>query len=263
MLLWYLPNWYSVFGAVCCYGTYQVGTVCCYMVLTRLIQCVRTVCCYGTYQAGTVYLVQCVAMVLTRLVQCIWHSVLFAVVLTRLVQCIWCSVLLWYLPDWYSVFGAVCCYGTHQVGTVYLVQCVVCCGTHQTGAVDAEGRLEVGCFMEVVFEAVAEGVTVRADKVRLHLRFTDHPIPVSKNKTMVLLQCLHLRFTDHPVPVSKNKTMVLLQCLHLRLTDHPVPVSKNKTMVLLQCLRLRLTDHPSATVNKIRLILALQQPENL
>ena len=100
------------------------------------------------------------------------------------------------------------------VGTVYLVQCVamvltrlvywvgteaMCCyGTHQAGAVDAEGRLEVGCFVEVVFEAVSEGVAVRADKVRLHLGLTDHPVPVSKNKTTVLLQCLHLRLTDHP-----------------------------------------------------------------
>ena len=155
---------------------------CVAMVLTRPVQWVGAVCCYGTYQTSAV---RCYGthQAGTHPVGTVYLVKCLAIVLTRPVQ--WAG----------TVFGAVCCYGTHQAG-----------------AVDAEGRLEVGCFVEVVFEAVSEGVAVRADKVRLHLRLTDHPVPVSKNKTMVLLQCLHLRLTDHPgAAVNKMRLTLPLE----------------------------------------------------
>ena len=56
--------------------------------------------------------------------------------------------------------------------------------THQTSAVNTEGRLEVGGFVEVVFEALSEGVTVGSVEVGLHLSLADHPIPASNGNQL-------------------------------------------------------------------------------
>ena len=54
--------------------------------------------------------------------------------------------------------------------------------TYQPRAMRAEGRLEVGRFVEVVFEAVAQGMAIGSDEVILHFRFGNCPV-AEKAKT--------------------------------------------------------------------------------
>jgi len=50
-------------------------------------------------------------------------------------------------------------------------------GANQASAVDAEGRSEVSCFVEIVLEALAKRVAIRSDEVRFHFRLADHAVP--------------------------------------------------------------------------------------
>ena len=54
--------------------------------------------------------------------------------------------------------------------------------TDQASAVNTEGRLEVGGFVEVMFEAVPHGMAVRSDEVGFHLTLANHTISVIKKK---------------------------------------------------------------------------------
>ena len=51
--------------------------------------------------------------------------------------------------------------------------------TYQASTVYTECWLEVGDFMEVMFEAVPQRVAVGADKIRLHFCLADHAIPAA------------------------------------------------------------------------------------
>ena len=55
--------------------------------------------------------------------------------------------------------------------------CIQVNGTDQSSAVDAEGWLEVGRLMEVVFKTFSKGVAVCTNEVRRHFGLADHSVP--------------------------------------------------------------------------------------
>ena len=56
--------------------------------------------------------------------------------------------------------------------------------THQACTVYAEGWLEVGGFVEIVFEAFAHGMAVGSDEIRFHLCFANHPISENRRNSL-------------------------------------------------------------------------------
>ena len=55
--------------------------------------------------------------------------------------------------------------------------------THKSRTVYAKRRLEVGVFMEVMFEALSHGMAIGTNKICLHFSFADHPISGNKTHT--------------------------------------------------------------------------------